>query len=157
MLFRSFNRSQIETIKSYVTRQVDIYRPPFGRHDIEVPRQCVFAGSTNSDAYLVDTTGNRRFWPVKVGKIDIVNNQVFTDRAVIRAMRNLRPVGIPYSIYLENLFARTYDSSKLDEDRDRIRNFYQIKGYFQARTTDAQVQLRDTIPVGPHKIGRAHV
>ena len=65
-----FSRSQIETIKSYFTRQTDIFRPPFGRHDIEVPRQCVFAGSTNTDSYLIDTTGNRRFWPVKVGSID---------------------------------------------------------------------------------------
>jgi hypothetical protein len=64
-----FNRTEIETIKSYLTRTTDKYRPPFGRDEIEVPRQCVFAGSTNSDGYLIDTTGNRRFWPVKVGVI----------------------------------------------------------------------------------------
>ncbi len=61
---------------------------------------------------------------VKVGKIDIINNQVFSDRAVMRAMKNLKPLGIPYSIFLENLFARTFDSTKLEEDKDRIRMFY---------------------------------
>ena len=85
-----FTRSQIETIKAYVTRQTDIYRPPFGRHDIEAPRQCVFAGSTNSDNYLVDSTGNRRFWPVKVGTIDIVALQRDRDQLWAEAYARFR-------------------------------------------------------------------
>ena len=36
-------------------------------------------------------------------------------------MKNLRPIGIPHSIFLENLFARTFDASKLDEDTERVR------------------------------------
>src|SRR5882672_11162788 len=44
---------------------------------------------------------------VKVGVIDIVGNAVFSDREVIRAMKNLKPIGIPHSIFLESLFART--------------------------------------------------
>ncbi len=83
---------------------------------------------------------------VKVGKIDIIDNAVFGDRAVIRAMKNLHPVGIPYSIWLENLFAKTFDSSKLDEDKERIRMFYSQRGYFLARATDSQVTMRDTPP-----------
>jgi outer membrane protein insertion porin family len=50
---------------------------------------------------------------VKVKHIDIVGNTVFSDRAVIRAMKNLKPIGVPHSILLENLFARTFDSTKL--------------------------------------------
>jgi outer membrane protein insertion porin family len=80
---------------------------------------------------------------VKVGKIEILNNKVFGDRAVRRAMRNLRPVGIPRSIFLENLFAKTFDQAKLDEDKERIRFFYSNHGYFLARVTDSQVTLRD--------------
>ena len=80
---------------------------------------------------------------VKVGKIDILNNKVFGDRAVRRAMRNLRPVGIPRSIFLENLFAKTFDQAKLDEDKERIRFFYSNHGYFLARVTDSDVKLRD--------------
>lgn len=83
---------------------------------------------------------------VKVGKIDIVDNKVFSDRAVIRAMKNLHPIGIPYSIFLEGLFAKTYDSSKLDEDKERIRMFYSQRGYFLARATEHQVTMRDTPP-----------
>src|SRR5690242_5488755 len=60
---------------------------------------------------------------VKAGTIDIQGNRVFSDRTVIRAMTNLRPIGIPHSLFLEDLYARTYDSSKLEEDKDRIRQF----------------------------------
>jgi outer membrane protein insertion porin family len=80
---------------------------------------------------------------VKVGEIDIQGNQVFNDRAVIRAMKNLHPIGIPYSIFLENLFSKTFDSTKLEEDKDRIRNFYQERGYFTARALEHKVEIID--------------
>jgi len=80
---------------------------------------------------------------VKVGRIDIQGNQVFSHRAVRRAMRNLRPVGIPYSILFENLFAKSYDLSKLEEDKERIRDWYQQRGYFLARALDHEVTIRD--------------
>ncbi len=81
---------------------------------------------------------------VKVGKIDIVGNTVFSDRAVRRAMKNLRPIGVPRSILLENMFAKSFDSTKLEEDKDRIRNFYQERGYFTARSLEHNVAMRDS-------------
>jgi outer membrane protein insertion porin family len=84
---------------------------------------------------------------VKVGNIDIQGNKVFNDRIVIRAMKNLKPIGIPYSILFENLFSKTYDSTKLDEDSERIRMFYQSKGYYTAHVVDHTVTIRD---VGGH-------
>ncbi|HVT94143.1 MAG TPA: outer membrane protein assembly factor BamA [Bryobacteraceae bacterium] len=81
---------------------------------------------------------------VKVGQIDIENNKVFSERIVKRAMKNSHPIGIPYSILFEDLFARTYDSSKLDEDKERVRDFYQQNGYFLARVEDSKVNIRDT-------------
>ena len=64
-------RNEIETVKSFISRQTDKFRPPFGRVEVEVPRQCVFIGTTNESEYLVDGTGNRRFWPVRCGQIDL--------------------------------------------------------------------------------------
>lgn len=58
-------------VKSFVSRQVDRYRPPYARRDVEVRRSCVFIGTTNSSEYLADATGGRRFWPVRVTRIDV--------------------------------------------------------------------------------------
>ena len=54
------------TSKAYLTRQHDRFRPPYGKHTINLPRQCVFAATINPPAggYLKDPTGARRFWPV---------------------------------------------------------------------------------------------
>jgi predicted P-loop ATPase len=65
------NRSEVESIKAFMSRSVDHFRPPYGRICINSPRQCVFAGTTNSATYLRDESGARRFWPVACTSIDI--------------------------------------------------------------------------------------
>ncbi len=80
---------------------------------------------------------------VKVGRIDIQGNTAFNDRAVRRAMRSLRPIGIPYSILFESLFSKAFDSTKLEMDKDMIRNFYQERGYFTARAVEHDMTVRD--------------
>ncbi|MDX2269585.1 MAG: outer membrane protein assembly factor BamA [Bryobacter sp.] len=81
---------------------------------------------------------------VKVGIIDITGNKIFNDRVVRRAMRNLRPVGIPRSILFESLFAKTYDATKLEEDMQRVQNYYQERGYFTVRANAEEPVIRDT-------------
>ncbi|MGA2904299.1 MAG: outer membrane protein assembly factor BamA [Candidatus Korobacteraceae bacterium] len=81
---------------------------------------------------------------VKVGKIRFEGNKALKNRELQSAMKNLKPIGIPHSIILENLFARTYDSTKLTEDAERVRYFYQTKGYFKALVGDPKTQIHDT-------------
>jgi outer membrane protein insertion porin family len=80
---------------------------------------------------------------VKVGEISFSGNSVFNALAIRRAMKNLRPIGIPKSIFFEDIFAKTYDSTKLEEDQERIEQFYRDSGYFQARVTDHTVDIVD--------------
>src|SRR5581483_7104435 len=67
----SLARSEIASIKAFMSRTADRFRPPFGKRVVECPRQCVFAGTVNHTEYLRDETGARRFWPVLCGTIDI--------------------------------------------------------------------------------------
>lgn len=64
-------RAEVEDVKAQLSRTTDRVRPAYGRAVVEVPRQNVFWGSTNDDQYLRSQTGNRRFLPVKVKRIDI--------------------------------------------------------------------------------------
>lgn len=67
----SLSRAGSGPLRAFLTRQVERYRPSYGRHEVHEPRQCVFIGTTNESVYLKDGTGGRRFWPVTCGNIDL--------------------------------------------------------------------------------------
>jgi len=87
---------------------------------------------------------------VKVGKITFQGNKNIKSRMLRSAMKNLKPVGIPHSIFLENLFAKTYDATKLEEDTERVRAEFQNRGYFKANVTDPKTEIHDTGHKGVH-------
>lgn len=63
----AFRRTDVSRIKQFISQRADRFRAAYGRHVKEMPRCCIFFGTTNTDEYLTDRTGNRRFWPVNVG------------------------------------------------------------------------------------------
>lgn len=70
-----FSKAEATRVKQFISSREDNYRPPYERRAQRIPRQVVFAGSTNDRRYLRDWTGNTRFWPVhceEVGQIDAV-------------------------------------------------------------------------------------
>ena len=87
---------------------------------------------------------------VSVGKITFIGNKHVNSRILRSAMKNLKPIGIPHSIFLENLFAKTYDASKLDEDTERVRAEFQNRGYFKVIVQDAKTEIHDTGHPGFH-------
>lgn len=73
-------KAEASKAKAFFSQRRDEYRPPYGRNVMDVPRQCVFAGTVNEDSYLVDPTGGRRYMPVKVTKINLKALQVDRDQ-----------------------------------------------------------------------------
>ena len=80
---------------------------------------------------------------VKVGKIRFTGNPHLSSLYLRRSMKNLKPIGIPYSIIFEDLFPQTYDSSKLEEDTERVRQAYRDKGYANAAVEQPHTAIRD--------------
>lgn len=68
---KGMRKGEVDALKSTLSRRVDRARLAYGRQPVELPRQCIIIGSTNSEHYLKDATGNRRFWPVRCGEFDV--------------------------------------------------------------------------------------
>lgn len=80
---------------------------------------------------------------VKVGKITFTGNTHLHSLYLRRSMKELRPIGIPYSIIFEDLFPRTFDASKLEEDTERVRQAYRDKGYADAAVEEPRTTIRN--------------
>ncbi len=80
---------------------------------------------------------------VKVGRIKFTGNEHIASLQLRRSMKNLKPIGIPYSIIFEDLFPQTFDASKLEEDTERVRQAFRDKGYYNTAIEEPKTQIRD--------------
>jgi len=84
----SFKKAENTRIKAFLTSRVDTFRPPFGRHVVERPRQTILVGTTNEDQFLNDPTGSRRFVPIRATRVDVAwlreNRDQIWSEAVVR-------------------------------------------------------------------------
>jgi predicted P-loop ATPase len=86
----SFNKAEATHVKAFITQRNDRFREPYGRRVVDWPRQCVFVGTTNHYEYFKDTTGNRRFWPVKVKSVDSVALALMREQLFAEALWRYR-------------------------------------------------------------------
>lgn len=83
---QSFTKADVTAAKNMLSTPVDTYRPSYGQHVVDFPRQCVFAGTTNADDWGADDTGLRRFWPIRCGEIDLLNLGRMRDQLFAEAL-----------------------------------------------------------------------
>jgi predicted P-loop ATPase/phage/plasmid primase-like uncharacterized protein len=126
----TMTRAEVGTIKAFISRTTDRFRPPYGKRLVELPRQCVFAGSVNPEGgYLKDATGGRRFWPVACGAIDIAAVERDRDQLWAEACVRFR-AGDPWWLDDQNLEAlaaeQQADRYQGDAWDDPIRRYLEI-------------------------------
>ncbi|ECD9549297.1 ATPase [Salmonella enterica subsp. houtenae] len=68
---RGLNTKELESIKAFVTRTHENWIPKYREFATQFPRRLVFIGTTNESEFLADKTGNRRWLPVEVSKVDV--------------------------------------------------------------------------------------
>jgi len=91
----SVTRAEASKQKSFLSRQVDEFRPVYARRQISYPRQCVFIGTTNETEYIKEGQGARRFWPITVGReIDTDGLREIRDQLFAEALVDYR-AGLP--------------------------------------------------------------
>jgi predicted P-loop ATPase len=95
-------KAAVEGIKLFASKTHDCARKSYGRARVDQPRRCILVGTTNDREYLQDPTGNRRFWPVATGKIDLDalerdRDQLWAEAAVAEAQGE--PLTIDQSLW----------------------------------------------------------
>lgn len=103
-------------LKSFLSRDTDRFRAAYARFTASNPRQVIFIGTTNDDTYLKDETGNRRFWPVRTGEIDLEalrrdRDQIWAEAAHLEA-RGF-PITLPEHLWDT---AKTLQAARLPPD-----------------------------------------
>lgn len=112
----AMQKSEIESAKAFISRQEEKFRPPYRRKEITYKRRCVFIGTTNQDAYLRDETGNRRFWPVVVGEIDLIALKRDRDLLWAEALSRYRAGEKWYLTATEDKLAKKVQWARVSED-----------------------------------------
>jgi virulence-associated protein E/bifunctional DNA primase/polymerase-like protein/primase-like protein len=110
------SKADTEKVKAFASRRVDRARPAYGRARQDKPRRCVFIATTNHSTFLKSQTGNRRFWPVEVGRIDLNalardRDQIWAEAAAIE--RRGEPLFLPEALWGE---ARLLQDQRQDQD-----------------------------------------
>ena len=116
----SLSRSEVTTMKAFVVRQVDRVRDPYKRIVRDVPRRCVFVGTTNEGGYLRDSTGNRRFWPLTLmSRVDVPS--IVRDREQLWAEASSLEAGGASDVLPGSLWPVAADRQADEATKDRGR------------------------------------
>jgi putative DNA primase/helicase len=150
--FDAYSKHEAGIIKAFVSSPSDKFRPPYLRRDVIAPRRCVFLATINPGReYLQDETGGRRWWPVRVGSIDI--EALKRDRDLLWAEAR--------ELYLANepWYPRTpleHDSCKVEQADRFSRDAWEepVRDWLAADTNRIEVTI-SAILAGPIGLDKA--
>lgn len=110
------SKASIESVKAFLSSKVDNIRRSYATRSQKEPRQSAFTATTNDEAYLTDTTGNRRFWPVKCGAIDVEGIRRDRDQLWAEAVSRFQAGERWWLEGDEHTLARVEQAERLQED-----------------------------------------
>lgn len=148
----AFSAAEVEAVKKVITIQSDRFRPPYGRGMVTYPRTSVFVGTTNKDDYLQDSTGARRFWPVRIGQVDI--NYIKENRAQLFAEALVRfREGLEYWVMPD-------DETKAEQESRREKDHFEdvlkdwITGNWHDQVSLDPAKIYETLGFSTEKIDK---
>jgi len=152
----SFNKAESTSAKQFFSQVRDRYRPSYGQHAHDYPRQTIFVGTTNQSEYLKDYTGNRRYWPVKCNTAHLSIIQSNRDQLWAEALHRFRaneswwPDDATRSIFE----AEQDDRMQIDPWEYRIEDYLTTQAAHKPYVTAADI-LIDAIEKDAAQITRA--
>ena len=139
-----FKKQEIGRLKSFITMAADFIRLPFARRSANIPRRTVYAATVNEANYLVDETGNRRWWTIAVSAIDY--NHEFDMTQVWAEAYDSWKHGYPTYLTAEiqaRLNETNKEFEKLDEIEERLTGYYdwQTENYKRMRIMEVAQEI----------------
>lgn len=122
-------KKDVSALKAMIVRTRDKGRLVWSRTPVEVPRRFVIAGTTNEHRFLQDPTGNRRFWPVEVMRIDLEGLAAARDQILAEALARYRAG--KYRLWLDDAAER--EANKMQGERAVVdQGFYDLLEFMKA-------------------------
>jgi predicted P-loop ATPase len=119
----SLSKAEVAKVKGILSNQCDRYRIPYESHATDHPRRSVFAGTTNRDDWQIDSTGARRFWPVRCGRVDLDWLQEYRAQVFAEGVAMLDAGGRWWDVAVEAAAAET----KMREPSDTWADVLEVK------------------------------
>jgi predicted P-loop ATPase len=149
----ALSKYESQTIKGFLTRTEDRCRMAYARKAMSFPRQCIFVGSINPEqtGWLKDRTGNRRFWPLAVGNIDLAGLREAKDALWAEALEAFEK---GEKLYVEEKGMRDIMAMQVESRMQEDPWFGTVEDYLYTHTADFVV--KDRLEVSPSDLyGRA--